>query len=382
MTEETALSFEENKTPTQTTSKITPKKTKKNSGEHLSYDGQIGALYKLFILDFFMRIITLGIYSFWGKTRLRKYIASCYSLGEDRFEYTGTGGELFKGFLKVLPIIVILFTPIAFADIHPILLLFYIPIIYCFGIAIYGAARYRYSRTRWRGIRGYVGGSTIGYANLSFGRLFLNIITLGFAIPSSDIKKHKYIMDNTYFGSVNAEFNGNSRVLMGAYIKSIFLSLLCASLGGALFAIPIIVETMDHAPSPQPFIAELPGLMAALSYILGVYLAIFGFQLGRTLYTAALMREKMRGLQVGSLKFMCTITTMDLIKHKLMNGLMLIITLGFGYPIIVNRNMRLMARHHIIMGDLEAFEATQAKDQEITSGEGLEGALDLDTGFI
>ncbi len=65
-----------------------------------------------------------------------------------------------------------------------------------------------------------------------------------------------------------------------------------------------------------------------------------------------------------------------------MNGLILIITLGFGYPMIVNRNMKLMARHHIIMGDLEAFEATQAKDQEITSGEGLEGALDLDTGFI
>ncbi len=90
----------------------------------------------------------------------------------------------------------------------------------------------------------------------------------------------------------------------------------------------------------------------------------------------------MRGLQVGSLKFMCTVTTMDLIKHKLMNGLILIITLGFGYAIVVNRNMKFMARHHIIMGDLEAFEAKQAEDQGLTTGEGLDGALDLDTGFI
>ncbi|MGH1376016.1 MAG: YjgN family protein [Alphaproteobacteria bacterium] len=377
MTEETALSFEENETPTQTTSKITPKKTKKNSGEHLSYDGQIGALYKLFILDFFMRIITLGIYSFWGKTRLRKYIASCYSLGEDRFEYTGTGGELFKGFLKVLPIIVILFAPVAFAEFYPILALFYIPIIYCFGIAIYGAARYRYSRTRWRGIRGYVGGSTIGYANLSFGRLFLNIITLGFAIPSSDIKKHKYIMDNTYFGSVNAEFNGNSRVLMGAHIKSLIFLVL----PGIFFAIPMIMVAMIETMDPNALTIS-PGLIAATSYILAIFSTVIGIPIGRSIYGSALMREKMRGLQIGSLKFMCTITTMDLIKHKLMNGLILIITLGFGYPMIVNRNMKLMARHHIIMGDLEAFEATQAKDQEITSGEGLEGALDLDTGFI
>lgn len=381
MTNDTTLSFEEedNNAPKPQTSETNAptQKKKKNSGENLSYDGKAGGIFKLFVLDFFMRIITLGIYSFWGKTRLRKYLASCYSLGGDRFEYTGTGGELFKGFLKVLPVVVILFLPIAFAEIYPILLVFYFPIIYCFGIAIYGAIRYRYSRTRWRGIRGYVGGSTIGYANLSFGRLFLNIITLGFAIPSSDIKKHKYIMDNTYFGNVKAEFNGNSRILMGAHLKS----LIFLALPGVLFAIPIIMEAMVMTMDPTT-ITGSPGLIAAIAYVLAIFSVFIGIPLGRSIYASALMREKMRGLQVGPLKFMCTVTTMDLIKHKLMNGLILIITLGFGYAIVVNRNMKFMARHHIIMGDLEAFEAKQAEDQGLTTGEGLDGALDLDTGFI
>ena len=322
---------------------------------------------------------------------MRKYIFSHHVFGGDRFEYTGTGGELFKGFLKVLPILAILFVPIILAELYPPLVLFYIPLIYCFGIAVYGATRYRYSRTRWRGIRGYLEGSTIKYANLAFGRLLLNIITLGFAIPSSDIAKHKYIMNNAYFGNVRAEFEGNSKVLFGAYIKSLFLIPVMMLLPMLLFALPIAMEAYTESLDAGGYsgssdisttMASLPGLIAAISYLFGIMLFIAMIPIARSIYTAALMREKMRGLKIGNMKFICTVGAWDLIKHKSANLFIIIFTLGLGFPYVVQRNVRFIARHHIIMGNLEAFQTEQGKDQGLTSGEGLEAGFDIDAGFF
>lgn len=380
MTNDTDLSFEDdNGVPKAAAADQKPQAVKPGKAKKyvLSYDGKTSGLYKLYLLDFFMRIITIGIYSFWGKTRLRKYIWAHHSLAGDRFEYLGTGGELFKGFLKVLPILAILFVPIIMAEFYPILGLFYIPLIYCFGIAMYGAIRYRYSRTSWKGIRGYLDGSTIKYANLAFSRMLLNIITLGFAIPSSDIAKHKYIMDNSYFGTEKAEFNGTAKILFGSYIKSMLIvGVLIALIVGLIF---LAIMSLSEAAMSLSFSGqEIYGVLITL----GIIALALVFPIARSIYAAALMREKMRGLKVGHVKFMCTVTAGDLIKHRLANTLILIITLGLGFPYIVQRNIRFYARHHIIMGDLAAFEAGQAKDHGLTSGEGLEAGFDIDAGFF
>ena len=45
-----------------------------NTENPLVYDGKGGQIFQLWLMNFLLKIITLGIYSFWGKTRLRKYI--------------------------------------------------------------------------------------------------------------------------------------------------------------------------------------------------------------------------------------------------------------------------------------------------------------------
>jgi len=226
--------------------------------------------------------------------------------------------------------------------------------------------------------------------------------------PASDIAMHKYIMDNTYFGNVKAEFNGNSKLLFAAHLKSIFLALvilsvLSALIGGLIWssafaqeynASPTTIQNLElntyEASKSNDFgelasktpIPAFVGVASSIVFLAIILLPIFIFPLTRSIYTAALMREKMRGLNVGDIKFMCTVGAMDIVKHRSMNLIILICTLGFGFPFIVQRNMKFFMRHNIIMGDLESFEATQAKDQGITTGEGLEGMLDLDTGFF
>ena len=84
-----------------------------NTGQTNSfeYDAKVGQIYKIWIVNVLLSIITLGIYRFWGKTRVRRYLTSSFSLHKDRFEYTGHGGELFWGFVKALFLILIVSIP-------------------------------------------------------------------------------------------------------------------------------------------------------------------------------------------------------------------------------------------------------------------------------
>ncbi|MGB4057141.1 MAG: DUF898 family protein [Alphaproteobacteria bacterium] len=324
--------------PTPTPAITTPPQKQKIKMNRSQYDGAVGKIYKIWLLNFFMKIITLGIYSFWGKTRLRKYIASSFILGGDRFEYTGTGKELFLGFLKAVPFIILVYAPYITATIiageeaaWPAI--FLLPFLYIVPMAIFMALRYRLSRTTWRGVRGSLTGSAIKYGNLSIKRTFINMITLGIFIPYSDMEKYKFIVEHAYFGNVKAEFKTSAKSLIKTHIITLFL----------------MIPTL-------------------------------GFS--RLWYTAALQRAKMNGLFIGDLRFKSNVTGVDMLKNTLINLLILVCTLGLGTPFIINRNMKFMARHNVIGGDLDTSQIMQAKGQKASVGEGLDDFMGLDGGFL
>lgn len=80
--------------------------------DNLHYDGTISDLYKIYLINLLLTILTLGLYHFWAKTRKRRYIAASLQLKHDRFEYTGYGSELFYAFLWGLCILLLLSIPL------------------------------------------------------------------------------------------------------------------------------------------------------------------------------------------------------------------------------------------------------------------------------
>src|SRR3954464_13779433 len=67
----------------------------------MAYRGEGGDLFFIVLKNVFLTLITLGIYSAWGKTARRAYMWKQVDIGGERLEYTGTGRELFRGYLKV-----------------------------------------------------------------------------------------------------------------------------------------------------------------------------------------------------------------------------------------------------------------------------------------
>src|SRR6476661_5021578 len=74
---------------------------------HITWVHPPGGFAGLSMLNGLLRILTLGVYHFWGKTEVRQRIWSAVPINGEPLEYRGTGGELFRGFLIVFFLILL-----------------------------------------------------------------------------------------------------------------------------------------------------------------------------------------------------------------------------------------------------------------------------------
>lgn len=189
----------------------------------ITYLGNGGSLFGIFIVNLLLSICTLGIYSFWGKTRIRRYMTSHLALDKDRFEYTGTGGELLVGWLKAL----LIFLPIIVVLEIPVVNFIALPILFgVISVAVYLALRYRLSRTRYRGIAFSLKGQVKTYLWMGIKRSLKNVISLGFRIPKSDIILWTYVANNMHYGVVPFTYTGDYKRLMRIHLITLAISVM------------------------------------------------------------------------------------------------------------------------------------------------------------
>ncbi len=330
---------------------------------------------------------------------MRRYLATGFVLDGDRFEYTGTGGELLKGFLKAIPLYLIAIIPFIAVSIMTTgkegpenlwILPAYLPLIYFFPLAYYAARRYRLSRTTWRGIRFHLTGSAISYANFAMLRLLLNVISLGILTPYSVAFMHKYIVERMVFGNIQAGFNIkaiNCKKLIWLNITAVALFIIYPLI--AVF-IAYLFGAQDLHGSPEIYGPELlkeaekgkelPGFLLALSISIVVMLPIW--VMIQMQYAAELLRGKINGMIIGDIRFKCTITAWDLFKFHSINALITIGTFGWGACFVIKRRMTFLTKYVRIGGDLNSQIIRQAAEQKAGIGEGIDDIFDFDTGFI
>ena len=211
-----------------------PERVGPENGMRLDYDGTRGALAKIVVTNSLLTLATLGIYRFWGKTRVRRYLWGRVSFRGDRAEYTGTGRELLLGFLVAIAVLALLAgVPIAIqwtlGPDHPVYWAaegIYAPtILFLVFVAMYRARRYRLSRTEWRGIRFVQNGSSIRYALLAFGWGVVTILSLGTAYAVYRTRLQRYRTTHTSFGNRRFEFHGRAVELLKPWLVTMLLLL-------------------------------------------------------------------------------------------------------------------------------------------------------------
>ena len=244
---------------------------------HVVYRGGGGPVFRIALVNSLLSLATLGIYRFWARTRLRRYFWSHVELDGDPIEYTGTGKQLFLGFLIVMAILVPLLFGLEYvATLFPqeawqqlvIALVQAFGFLFLIQYAVFRARRYRLRHTLWRGIRCDQTGSGRRYALRAFGYLMLTFLTLGLTYPLFRIKTQSYLMNHTRIGSQTFAFDGRAGPLFGKWllfwVVSV-LALVAVFLGEAL--VQGFMEGYRGTPesaSQIPFASWGPGNIAVV----------------------------------------------------------------------------------------------------------------------
>ncbi len=200
----------------------------------LSFHGTGGTLFGIHVVNVLFTVLTLGVYYFWGKTRIRRYLFGESAFEGDRFAYHGTAQELLLGFVKAF---VVFFVPIVVLtvvrdvlDVGPVikgaaavsislLFLMFLP------VAMVGARRYRLSRTSWRGIRFSFRGAAFEFVKIFVKGTFLTGLTFGLYYPFFVTRRQAFMIAHSYFGNERFDFDGRGRELFGPYLLSVLLTL-------------------------------------------------------------------------------------------------------------------------------------------------------------
>lgn len=343
--------------------------TPAEKGRHhkLEFTGRGSEIFPIILVNLLLTIVTLGIYRFWAKTNIRRFLWGHVEFDGEPFEYTGRGGELFVGFLIVFFLIIL---PLMFGLQYlasklqspgqqaVLLTVIYLISFYLIGIALYRTQVYRMSRTLWRGIRGAQTGSSMEYGWLFFKTLLVQFFTLGIMTPTTEIWLWNYEIDRKRMGKGKFSGNVDAKPLYKTFLGCLAVAVVVMSILGFLMY--------------KVMLNQQTGLFMLL-YILG----ILSMSLIFVVYRAKFYNHIFSHLKFENLQFDFSIKPMELFKFSLVNVLLIIFTLGLAYHYVMMRWVRFFCEKIELSGQQEFGEIGQSPEDEPRFGEGLAEAFDL-----
>lgn len=409
-----------------------------NEAVLLSWTEPAGIL-ALSVINFVLRLLTLGTYHFWGKTEVRHRIWSAIRINGEPLAYTGTGRELLTGFLfvfagVVLPAallsfaMVLIFGPESVGAIQGVVTLFFY---YLTGVAIHRAQRYRLTRTEWRGIRGGMDGSAWRFGWTYLWTALLIPPTLGWIIPWRATRLQSRLANDMRFGDRPFQFEASSGPLYPRFVFLWIGVVVTLALIGAVVFTVMLPRGFDPAtlergvpPSPDKLMligAVIYGLMFVALLIYGMLSAwyragvmnhfaahtsfegarftgnatapsMIALALGNflILIAGAVLAGAMSALVIGGLVVAIVSLTGGWsgdswqlpawVASVLPTLLLIVVVAGFSAlaPVTQTRSARYFVQRLTLSGSIPVAAIGQAAEDRIKRGEGLAQAFDVD----
>ncbi len=293
-------------------------------------------LLLLILKNAVLSVVTLGVYIAWGNTDVRKFLLQNFEFAGNRLVYTGTGRELFIGYLKAVGVYLGVVLSVAglqffYGSIAAAVgqLLFLLVFLILVPHLLWGALRYRLSRTRWSGIRFTFEGDKKTYLKWFYGSYLLIPLTLGMAYPFVRHHIRKALIESVHFGSEKTRYSGDMREEVVIWYKGVGLSLLTFGIYSFWFLADFNRYIVEHT--------HFAGARGQLTLTAGDYFVFGLFRL-----------------------------------------LVLPTTLGIGFPWVLVWELRKKAEAIHLEGELDLTRVRQVKESGSTTAEGLGELLDVD----
>ncbi len=330
-----------NSAVSQTSSSGQPPATR-DTQYRLQFHGSGVDLALIILKNIALTIVTLGIYSFWGRVRVRKFLWQNSEFHGQRFAFHGTGKEVMIGYLKVVGIYIVAIgltqgaahvskeLGLAVTGLVGIGFLFLIP------YAIYASQRYLYSRSSWRGIRLGMNQDPKPFMKAFIGGYLLTIITFGFYSPIWQNKLYGIRINNSYLGTMKCRYTGKDSDMFSLYLRSFLIILIT----------------------------------------FGIY--FFWYRAKVSAYRAH--HTWIGGTTIGAARGRLQMTGGDYFGLFVFNLVCIMFTGGLAMPWVIAHNMSFFLQRFSFVGTLDFGLVAQVASSGSATGDGLAHALDVGFG--
>ncbi|WP_224963125.1 YjgN family protein [Geomonas subterranea] len=291
---------------------------RKEARRTLAFDftGSAREYFGIWIVNTFLRIVTLGLYSPWAKVRKRRYFYGNTLLDGVPFDFLGDPWAILKGwFLAGL-----FFTLYSFASrvsplVSALLMLFFLGV---FPWVVVRSRIFNLRNTSHRNIRfGFNADYAEAYRVFLWWQLLLPL-TMGVLVPYIYYRQRRFLVENSRYGTTPFRFHATP----GQYFR-IFLPMVI------LFPVAFAAAIGAILVKPNALTVALPAV-----FFTGVYLCA-------ALYVrTALTNLTWSSTSLGDHRFTCALRMRDLIWIYLSNAVAVICTLGLLAPWATVRLLR------------------------------------------
>ena len=332
----------------------------------VEYTGKTGEYFRIWIVNLALTIITLGIYSAWAKVRKRRYFYAHTRIDGEGFEYRGRPLAILKGRLIAVGLFAAL---IVGAMVFPEInlnqwlgkLVFFVVGVSVGPWLLVRSMKFNARNTAYRNVSlRFLGtyGSCFGVVIKYVWFVFLAIL-----YPYFKHRLVKYAAENHAYGATPFQV---------ADFKKPFIHAYAVAFGIGILGILLLTVAMVTSFVRQGGTAGGPDVWF-VSSIYGRALLLLAFIRARTTNTV------WNAIQVGPLRFACTLRGRDFMWLYFSNVLAILCTLGFATPWAVMRTMRYRARKFTVFAaaPLDGFASAEA-GQAGAAGEEIAEMFDLD----
>jgi uncharacterized membrane protein YjgN (DUF898 family) len=331
------------------------------------FTGSAGEYFRVWIVNLFFTLITLGIYSAWAKVRKKRYFYGSTRFDGDSFDYFGSPKAILKG--RIVAFLVFVTYAIAIELYPPAGYAFWALALLLLPWLIVRAFTFNARNSAYRGLRFNFNATTGEAARIYIGMLAVAVLTIGIAYPWFMARQKAFIVSRHALGTTGFGCEISANAYFGIYV-----------LGGLMLlglTVPIIIA-MGFAMGSQalPESVAWLGIVVPLILIYLAYAVVYAFIQART---ANLLWNGTHG---PGMRFSSTLGALKLARIYVGNVVAIAATAGLLIPWAVIRTLRYRLENLslTIDGDVQ-FQANPVLERVGATGQELGDIFNLDLGI-
>ena len=394
----------------------------------LEFKGSGSEYFKIWIVNLFLSILTLGIYSAWAKVRRKRYLYGNTSIKGASFEYHASPITILKGRLIAVALLIVYSV---LSELFPLVGFFLLILLFAFiPWIVWRSLRFNARMTSLRNVhfsfKGRLGKSYLCYLVIpfifpllisslfSFGysvlvyeypiENFYNyfsdlinfpdyypteilILTVGsvsmylLMIPYVQKIKMSYYMNNSCFGQ--GKFSSNISAS-----KFYLIDILTFLVTAAVFLFPIMIFLLIYGFNAffdygSEFLDNVNSIVPVFFIFVAYVFMLSSVFLSTAFFTAKLRNYVYSNTQLNdNISVNSNLNTWSLFWLYLSNFFLMIFTVGLAYPLTIIRKTKYMAET-VSVKNVEAFSqfVSQQEQQQSALGEEIGEAFDVGSGI-